>query len=229
MIGILIPSSGRSEKIAMVVENATRHTSLRHRVIVIVEEPEYHDYLHALKDVKHAELVLNKRSRNYAGAINTVTSQGLFREVGDYFFCGADDLNFHPGWDTNAVTTMLALPHLRVVGTNDLWNQYVLEGTHATHYLVDRRYTDEVGGVIDGAKGHLLYEGYDHNYTDTECIGTAKARAIYSPCPQSIVEHMHWSAGKSPKDATAMKTSKHIDKDAELYLSRRHMWWEVSR
>ena len=62
-------------------------------------------------------------------------------------FAGADDLNFHPGWDTAALAVMDGW--VQVVGTNDLLNPYVTAGLHATHYLVDRRYLDDVGGVVD--------------------------------------------------------------------------------
>jgi hypothetical protein len=84
-------------------------------------------------------------------------------------FAGADDLNFQPGWDTAALALMDGW--VQVVGTNDLLNPYVTAGLHATHYLVDRRYLDDVGGVVDQGPGSFLFDGYDHQYTDTEFIG----------------------------------------------------------
>jgi hypothetical protein len=147
----------------------------------------------------------------------------------DYVFLAADDLNFHPGWDTEVLRVMNALDHIKVVGTNDLLNGYVERGIHATHYLIDRTYINDPGGVIDGEKGHVLFEGYDHNFTDTEFIGTAKARAVFAPCLTSVVEHMHPVIGKGLADETFAKTQANMGPDGDLYESRKHLWWGLSR
>ena len=124
---------------------------------------------------------------------------------------------------------MTALPHLRVVGTNDLCNPYVSAGMHSTHSLVDRRYLDEVGGTVDAGPGSFLPTCFQHNYTDTEFIGTAKMRAVFAPCLDSVVEHLHWSLGLTPEDATTAKTIAHLDDDGRLYDERKDLWCNLSR
>ena len=230
MISIVIPSYGRSEKIAAVVQNCRDNTTGYNQILVMVEDEqleEYSDALHAEFDMpwQWLRLFRNTRARGYSGAVNTAIAQAS----GDYLFFGSDDLNFHPGWDVEAFHRMVSAPHIKVVGTNDLLNEFVLKGWHSTHHLVDRRYLEDPGGVIDGSPGEALYEGYSHNYCDTEFIGTAKARAVFAPCLSSVVEHLHTTVGKSPVDLTSMKNNLHIQRDHDLYMSRRTLWWDLSR
>lgn len=227
MIDVLIPSYGRPERAKAVAENVLDNSSHVLWVTFIIEPDQHEQYLRALWDVSSARVrvIPNVGPKNYAGAINTAA----FGNDAPYIFCGADDLNFQAGWDTECLWTMDALWNIKVVGTNDLLNTYVLQGWHATHYLIDMSYIRSPGGVVDGIPGQVLHEGYDHNYTDTEFIGTAKARAVFAPCLDSIVEHKHFTVGKAPKDATYDKGYLKIDQDSGLYNARRHLWQNLSR
>lgn len=223
MLSIIIPSYGRPDKIKGVLQNVILSTLTRDiEVLVVVERgQQMNEYMAATYDTP-AKVIVNEGPKNYAGAVNT--AYGAISSDSTHIFLGADDLNFHQDWDFFALQALKASSHLRVVGTNDLGNAQVLAGTHATHYLIDRRYIDEIGGVADGSKGQVLFEGYDHNYTDTEFIGTAKARAVFTPCLTSIVEHIHPAFGKAALDPTYEKGNLHLRDDSELYLSRIPLW-----
>jgi glycosyltransferase involved in cell wall biosynthesis len=215
-ISILVPTRGRPGRLAGVLSNITENTSTEHEVIFVVEGDDV-----ASRNVVaglEAGWVANRRARSYAGAINT----GYQRARGDYVFAGSDDLRFHAGWDTTALALMR--DPVRVVGTNDLLNTDVKRGTHATHYLVDRRYLAEVGGVPGAPPGLVLYEGYDHNYTDTEFIAVARARGVFAPCLASVVEHMHFHANKAEWDSTYAKGSAREEQDRALFQSRERLW-----
>lgn len=222
MIGILIPTCGRPDRLGAVGRNATAATTLPHEVVFVVESDDF-DSRHAAAEV--GTVILNTRSRNYAGAVNTAYQSHGHRF--DYLFCGSDDLRFHPGWDIKAIKWMDE--QTRVVGTNDLLNPYVARGWHATHYLIDRRYLDDEGGVVDEGPGSFLQEAYDHQFTDTEFIGTAKARCRFRPCLDSVVEHMHFLAGKSERDDRYDRAYAHETDDGELYDERKSLWWDLSR
>lgn len=219
-VDILIPTYGRADRLAAVAANIHDATEVDHRVVFIIEDVD-------LKATRHLglDVIVNDHEPNYAGACLT----GYERTTAPYLFCGADDLRFHPGWDRAALAAMAALPHLRVVGTNDLCNPYVAAGMHSTHSLVDRRYLDEVGGTVDAGPGSFLPTCYTHQFTDTEFIGTAKMRAVFAPCLDSVVEHLHWSLGLTPEDATTAKTVAHLDDDAALYDERKDLWCSLSR
>lgn len=221
MIAVLVPTYGRPDRLADVAANIASSTETEHRVVFAVERDDT-DSIAAAEHLD-ADLVINVHRPNYSGAITSAYEAS----GADYLFAGADDLRFHPGWDRAALAHMDGW--VQVVGTNDLLNPFVLAGYHATHYLVDRRYLDEVGGVVDQGPGSFLFDGYDHQYTDTEFIGTAKMRARFRPCFDSVVEHLNAWSPKGEVDATARKTMRAIDTDSELYDSRRDLWCSISR
>ena len=223
MIDIVIPTYGRPHRVAEVAADIAAATTVEHRVLFVIEA----DDLATDKACQEArvEYVTNEGARSYGGAINT----GRRYSFNEWVFTGADDLHFHPGWDVAALRACAAAnPWAHVIGTDDLLNPYVRQGVHATHSLVRRSYLDEVGGVVDEGPGSFLFEGFGHNYVDTEFIGTAKARCVFRPCFESVVAHLHESAGLSPRDATHDKADATYGADAELYESRRHLWWTTS-
>ena len=221
MIAVVIPTYGRPDRLQRVADDIEANTSSPH-VIVFAVEGDDTDTIAAAEAIGHI-VVINESRANYSGAITTA-----YRKVdADFYFAGADDLHFHAGWDEAALAHMDGW--VMVVGTNDLLNPYVTAGAHATHYLVDRTYLDEIGGVVDQGPGSFLNDGYDHQYTDTEFIGTAKMRARFRPCFDSIVEHLNAWSPKGEVDATAHKTMRSIDADSKLYDSRRDLWFSISR
>lgn len=231
MIDIIIPTYGRAGRLDDIVANVMAATSTPYRLIFVIEE----DDLPTIDVVRTWEgrdwpvlVIANRRCRTYAGAINWAYMSDIARS--DYLFAGADDLRFHAGWDTAALSVMGACGgRVEVVGTNDLLNPYVAQGFHATHYLVARDYLDRDGGVVDAGPGSFLPENYDHQFTDTEFIGTAKMRARFMPCMESIVEHLHFLAGKSDKDATYERAYEQLELDEKVYQARRDLWFGISR
>lgn len=162
---------------------------------------------------------INQRSGNYAGAINTA----YFKTKEKYFFCGADDLDFRPGWLEKCLEKMV--DPIKVVGTNDLHNRDVLHARHATHYLVSREYIKKHSGVFD-KKNLVLPENYSHNWTDREFIEVAKLRKVFAPCMEAVVEHLHWAWRLSTKDETYKKQDGSFKSDAKLYQKRRSLLLE---
>lgn len=215
-ISIIVPTLGRFMRLPAVRANIHQHTVVAHEVLFVVEQGDLAS--RRMLAEMGAGWVVNSHSPSYAGAINA----GYEHARGRYVFTGADDLSFHRGWDTAALS-QLQEP-IRVAGTNDLWNPHVLSGLTATHYLIDRRYIDEVGGVPGEPPGTVLFEGYDHNFTDTEFIQVAQARGVFTPCLSSVVEHLHPLAGKAEWDATYVKTRSRFRDDHQVWAARQHLW-----
>jgi len=209
---IFIPTYRRADRLAQVRENALQSAPDQVNVYFIIERTD--EASHAVLASLRANIIFNKGKPNYADAINTA----YHHTDEPYFFCGADDLDFRPGWLAIAMTKMV--DPIRVVGTNDLHNGEVLAGEHATHYLIDRRYIQEESGVAD-QPDTVLSNGYFHNWTDREFIALAQKRGRFAPCLESIVEHRHWGWGLNVKDATYEKQDGHWDEDARLYNERR--------
>ena len=99
MIDILIPTFGRSGRIARISEQIHAATVLEHRIVWIVEADDL-DSVDAVPDGDWP--IVNERSRNYAGAINTA----FLASRADQVFLGADDVVFHPGWDLAATACL---------------------------------------------------------------------------------------------------------------------------
>lgn len=221
MIDVVVPTIGRAYRLADLAANIKRATHMPHRVVFVTEAHDT-DTIETVRSLG-LEPVINMRTENYAGAVNTAYEQS----DADYLFAGADDLIWHDGWDTSCL--QLFDDWFGVVGTNDLLNPYVLAGSHSTHHLVARWYLDDIGGVVDEGPGSFLPECYDHNFTDTEFIGTAKMRARFRPCLDSIVEHLHVTTGRAPADETHQRSVRAFAEDSALYDERRDLWFGITR
>jgi glycosyltransferase involved in cell wall biosynthesis len=222
VIDVIIPTLGRPHRLADLAANIAATTKDDHRVVFVVEESDG-DSIAAVADLGLVPVV-NRRTANYQGAVNTAYED----TTGEWLFCGADDLVFHKGWDFNAFHTREGYTG-RVLGTNDLYNGHVLAGVHSTHSLVHRSYLDELGGVVDHGPGSFLFEGYDHNFCDTEFIATAKMRCEFTPCLDSVVEHLHPAAGKAEFDDTYARSFAGFDRDARLFEMRSSLWGAMYR
>jgi glycosyltransferase involved in cell wall biosynthesis len=93
MIDIIIPTIGRAHRLPDLLENINAATVGVHRVL-FVTEPFDEDTIAMVRSLD-LEPVINKRTENYAGAVNTAYEES----DGQFLFCGADDLIFHAGWD----------------------------------------------------------------------------------------------------------------------------------
>lgn len=139
-----------------------------------------------------------------------------------YILCGADDLRFHEGWYQRLLEIALKYD-VGVVGTNDLGNQATVTGSHSTHPLVARAYIEHRGGYV-GGRGQVYFDGYSHQYVDSELCETAKQRGCYAHCHDSLVEHLHPLWNKSEMDATYRRSLEDGAADRRLFESRHHLW-----
>jgi hypothetical protein len=135
-----------------------------------------------------------------------------------YIFIVGDDVRFYPGWLDHAQAVAVNTG-AKVIGTNDLANERVVRGEHATHMLIARDYIDELGASLDGP-GVVCHEGYRHWYVDDEIVAVAKDRHTFAPALASIVEHLHPIFGTAPDDETYRRGQRHAGKDKALFVKR---------
>lgn len=151
---VIIPALNRPHRVRPTVESI-RETSDADILFLITVG--YGKQIQALKEVGCNFIALPEAKKgDYARKIN----HGYRETEHDLIFLGADDLLFHPNWLENAVSRLD--DKIQVVGTNDLGNERVLAGVHATHSLVTRKYADGFG-TMDGP-GRILCEEYWHEY-----------------------------------------------------------------
>lgn len=133
------------------------------------------------------------------------------------FLCG-DDVKFWPGWYDHALYVMKR-EQVGVVGTNDLGNNAVMAGLHATHPLISRAYIDEHGASWDGPKV-LCHEQYGHWYVDNEITWVARQRGQFGFALAGFVEHLHPLWGKAKQDNTYKRGQASADSDRAHWEAR---------
>jgi hypothetical protein len=154
---------------------------------------------------------------DYAKKINLAVR----RTKEPWILMGADDICFCPNWSDIALR-VAEQSGARVIGTNDVANPRVMNGSHSTHPLVARSYIEEYG-TID-RKGIMLCEEYDHNYVDDELVWTAKARGEWAFAKEAEVPHSHPDWGTAPWDDTYTKGKAHFHEDQQLFTQRSVLW-----
>jgi glycosyltransferase involved in cell wall biosynthesis len=215
-VAVLIPTLGRPHKLKENVDNLFSVTGRDEIDIVFIIEPDDEASLKAAEQLE-CLIVLNERTKNYAGAINTAVNVLDHR----YFYAAADDFNFHPNW---LPPLLEKSKQYGIVGSDDLGNPNVKAGNFAVSYLVSRWY---IPYACIGYPDCLVYEGYKHNYTDTELSQTAIHRGQYYFCAESVVEHMHPAWGKAGFDKTYERSLDQslMDIDDAEFRRRSGLWW----
>lgn len=215
MIDILIPVLGRPQNAQKVVDSINAATVAPHITVFLCTRDD-HDEIAACQATGCIVHLVDELS--YAVKINA----GIEANYGsaEFFFMGADDLLFHPGWDRVAVSKFIETER-PVIGTNDLGNATVMAGNHSTHTLMHRSYVEQ-GSIDDPTR--VLHEGYEHNFVDSEFIETAKARDAFIFAADSHVEHLHPFWQKADDDVIYKRGRDGYHRDRRLYQTRQRLW-----
>ena len=156
---------------------------------------------------------------DYARKINWAYEAAPDENV--WFFLGADDINFHPGWFQIAKSAYVSTGR-RVVGTQDLCNSRVIRGEHSTHSLVHRSYVEQFGTVDQENK--ILHDGYPHEFVDDEFVGTAKLHDEFVFSNSAVVEHLHPQCGKAESDPLYAGHRGRMVHGRRIYNKRQRLW-----
>lgn len=101
-----------------------------------------------------------------------------------------------------------------VLGLND----GVHPGTHAGHFIADRR-------LLAGWYGDDLYpfRHYTHLYGDTEIVERAHAAGLFAVAPWSVLYHDHPTSGGESDEIYALGHSS-LKADWKMYERRKGLW-----
>ncbi len=215
MIALLVPVLGRAHQIQPLLESIQAATLSDYRVVLICSPG---DDAVAVAQRSNAELLIVSWAPDRADYAKKL-ELGFRNTDDDWLFQGATDLVFHTGWDTAALA-VARRTRCQVIGTNDLGNPLVKRGIHSTHTLFSRSYIEEYGGTADDS-GLIFSKAYDHQWTDSEFIETARLRRQYAFAKRSFVEHMHPHWGKGTMDETYEKALRATSEDQKLFMRRR--------
>jgi glycosyltransferase involved in cell wall biosynthesis len=208
-VAIIVPVLGRPHRAAPLVQSITATTPAPR--IVFVCDTDDAAQQQASRATGAEVLIVDG---GYATKINAgvrATSEPLV-------MLGADDLEFQPGWLTEALNAMT--DGIEVVGLNDLIER-PRRPTHATHFLLTRAAAELP--TIDGRPGPLC-EAYHHSAVDDELIATATRRGMYAYADRAHVRHLHWMNGAAQDDDTYQRGRARFRHDMRLFYARSRLW-----
>ncbi len=213
MIDILVPVLGRPSQAHPLALSVATHTQVPYTLLFLTSPGDTDEYNACLATGMNVLQVDAPERGNYAAKINA----GYRLTNNAYLLLAADDLEFTPDWDRNALA-VAEISGKGVIGTNDMANPHVIRGEFSTHPLIRRSYIQEQGGSMDGP-GVVYHEGYDHNYVDRELCAVAMARNEWAFAIDSRVVHK-----RPPPDDTYRKGAKHFRQDHILFMQRASQW-----
>lgn len=217
-LAILIPVLRRPQNIEPLVESIENST--KDFELLFITSPGDDEEIDELERLNQPYGIMNASYENagdYARKINA----GFNAIEAEWYFLGADDLKFHPGWFEFAMD-VYGHKEACVIGTNDIGSPEVMKGSHATHSLVLGDYVNRCGTISE--PGKVLYEGYRHNFVDTEFVATAKWRGAWAFSIRSVVEHLHpdWKKGKTDEIYEIGKSGWEVDR--KRFEARKKLW-----
>jgi hypothetical protein len=220
-VAVIVPVLRRPEHAKPFMESLRASTGLATVYAVCSEESDaeaWHDagaWVIRTKRISFAEKINDAFAE--PGLLTHDSPLGSFISEPWVFITG-DDVKFYPGWLDHA-QQVARNTGAQVVGTNDLGNDRVMDGDHATHMLISREYIDQQGASWDGP-GVVCHEGYRHWFVDDEIVTAAKQRGVWAPALASIVEHLHPAWGKAESDDTYVRGQRYAERDHATFKKR---------
>lgn len=221
MISIICPVLGRPASAQPLVDSIRAHTTVAHEIIFLCS-PGDDAEIAACNATDASVLVATWHSG--PGDAAKKWNLGFRNSIYPFVFCAADDVEFTPDWDVNALAVAESTG-AGMIGTNDDANPLVKRGKHATHSLFSRAYIKEVGGTFFDGPGVVYHEGYQHQWIDTEAVRAAMDRGQWAFARRSVVRHHHPFYDKTVRmDSTYSKALGDASFDSALYRQRAHDW-----
>lgn len=219
-IVVLVPVYQRPHRVKPLTHSFW-NSQPRNASLLFIASPEDTEQRQALLDTDHLVFPRRQGPGDWARKIN----YGYRHTVQPWILCAADDVHFHPGWDSCLRRAMHT--GKRVLGTEDLNPHANPQGIYSPHPLVARTYADERGTV--DTKRAIVSEHYHHNYPDRELAATAIARDEWLFVPDAVIEHHHPGWTDTPLDDTYRLGALHGDRDYRLHQRRSRMWIKEKR
>lgn len=222
-VTILVPVLFRAHRARPFLESLEAATPEPHATLFLATAGDL-AMLEAVEDLARqiptvsVHVMASNARGDYAKKINS----GIRHTSSPFVFTAADDLHFHPGW-WPAARALFDDPAVGLVGTQDLApTERARAGEHSTHFAVRRTYVERFGTIDE--RGKLFHEGYPHEYVDDEAVATAKLRGAWAFAGNSVVEHLHPSWGKAPRDKLYNAQGRRMAQGRALFQRRRKLW-----
>lgn len=223
-VAVLCPVLNRPENVAPLVESFVKNNTDQGAALYFICDKDDEAEIAAVTEAYATQPAVFLRFSERGSTFAEKGNSGYSQTAEPWLLLIGDDVRFHEGW-LDAARKLS--DRYDVIGTNDstgeTGNPRVKTGAHADHFFVRRAYVEEEGACLDGP-GVLAPEAYKHWYVDMEIVGLAKARGVFTPCLDSVVEHLHPGyKGREDlrqSDPTYMLAVKHSAEDEETFKDR---------
>lgn len=202
-IAILIPTMGRSDRMEKIIENVAS-TSSHSRVYFVISP----DDKESLDEVERIGASYFCTPGTYVHCINFATRE----TVEEFVLCGADDIEFMPGWEKELLEMADKNPEKMIFGGTDSW-KISKTMLHISHPMVRRNYI----------KVDLYYPGYAHYMCDIELIQRGLGEDVVMIADKTLIEHHH-AVKENKEDSTSEHVSKVTAADRFVYERRKGMF-----
>jgi len=210
LVSVVIPTRGRPERVASVVERFNQVTDWTPLEIIVVCDGDREAFW-ALSEMQAEGWIVTPLLQRHRGSTEA-WNLGLYASQGVYVVMLADDVWPEMGWLTEAMQVMRdELGGDGLVGLNGLnWPDFRL----VNHYLLSRTFIKEhMGGV-------LAFPCYKHYFQDVEANERARRADKFAIAKAAIVRHDHPSVGLREADATDSLNAERGKRDHETFKHR---------
>jgi hypothetical protein len=216
-VAVLVPVMQRPEKAEIFMRSLRASTGMAHAYAICDRDDL--ETIAAWEKMGATVVIVNDyRELDRPGRFSEKVNVGYMVSSEPWVFIVGDDVLFYPGWLDQA-EMLTGEDRYHVIGTNDLGNPSVMNGDHATHILISRKYIQEQGASWDGP-GIVCHEGYHHWFVDNEIVMAARQRGVWTMALGSVVEHLHPYWQKSEMDAVYELGQENVQDDKQEYERR---------
>lgn len=220
-IDIIIPSHRREYRIRdmcqLWIDRSENKNSEDGKIAIWVacEYEDQHVYAERLRDLQPFVHVVPDNYGCWVEAINKVAST----TKSDVMICAADDVVPCQGYDSMIMQGFREnYPKFDgVIRANDLIHS--TEEPSNTHPVVGREYYNKFG--------YVFYPGYFALWSDTEFAHTSQMINRQFNMPTLVLEHLHHSIGKTPRDITHEKPLSQNASGERLFNRRKEEGFSV--
>ena len=216
-LSVIIPSIWRIERASALFETVLRDMQRGDELLVATDREGYKAFKKRFKTRKFKCYISEKVG--YWRVMN----ESLDRMKHKTFLWTADDINPHEGWMDIARSAFEAhFPEgLGIVSMNDL----IVGDATCGHAISTRNFLYVMFGKP------YFPEEFRHLFLDTMIADRAKTLKRFYYAYNAIAEHMHYSVGKSVKDALNHRNEGHNDKGVKDAMDQQwiHGEWQAAK
>lgn len=201
-IALIIPTRGRRDNMIRLIESWKRTTQGKSDIIMVMDEDDIKTYNGLSEEERVIEAIIFGHRQDLCAKTNIFVSD-LLKDHDILGSLGDDHVFLTPYWETKIIEWQDQFKG--ICYCNDL-----LQGENLpTNVFIHKEIIEPLGYMAPPILEHYFIDNY---WKD---LGLRLGNMHYFP--EVIIEHKHWSNGKSEKDATYTDVENKFEKDRKVW------------